>query len=86
MKAKRLERAKVLLTKLKHGVSVMLFSDEKLFQVDQVSSSHTIHYISTLAVDEVEDSIKFTYRTKRMQLQSWSLESLRWSSLSFNHH
>jgi transposase len=63
-KTKRLERAKKLLSRLKRGAQITLFSDEKVFTIDQASSSRSDRYISQLPVPEVPDNIKHVSKTK----------------------
>lgn len=62
--AKRLARCKQLLSKLKKGMAVIIFTDEKVFTIDSVSNSRTNRYISPKPVKEVPDSIKHVFKTK----------------------
>ena len=63
-KGKRLARSKVLLQRLKAGTPPILFSDEKLFRVDQVSNSRTDQYITDKKPEDVPDNVKFTFKMK----------------------
>ena len=63
-KVKRFERCKKLINKMKRGVPIILFTDEKVFTVDQVSTSRNDRYISPLASSEVPGHIKHVFKTK----------------------
>ncbi len=49
---------------LKKKKPIILFSDEKVFDIDSVSSSHLDRYLSSDKVENVPDHVKFKYQTK----------------------
>ena len=63
-KVKRLDRCKRLLNCLKKSAQVILYSDEKVFTVDAVSSSRTNRYISSERSEDVPSQVKHTFKTK----------------------
>ena len=66
-KAKRLARCKQILSVLKKGKKkrvVILFTDEKVFTVDAVSTSRNNRYISSKDASEVPNNIKHSFKTK----------------------
>ena len=63
-KAARLERCKVLLSRLKKGAPLIMFTDEKVFTVDKVSNSRTDRYISSLRVEDVPEHVRIIGQTK----------------------
>lgn len=64
IKELRLERSKRLLSNLKKGQPIIVFSDEKLFNIDPVSNTRTDRFISPKKVEEVPEHIKFKFTTK----------------------
>ena len=64
-KSKRVERSKKLLSVLNKGQPIILFSDENLLRVGSVSNSRTDCYISTSKPEDVPESIRSKFRTKR---------------------
>ncbi len=44
--------------------TIILFSDEKVFDIDSVSNSHLDRYLSSEKVEDVPDHVKFKYQTK----------------------
>ena len=63
-KDKRLERCRKLMNRLKRGAQIILYSDEKVFTDDQVSSSRTDRYISKLPASDVPHNVRFVSKTK----------------------
>jgi hypothetical protein len=67
-KEKRLERAKILLNKLKHdSPGIIFFTDEKNFDLDSVSNSRFDRYLSSEAAKDVPEHVRFKFRTKHPQ-------------------
>ena len=56
----RLSRLKRLLSVLKKGKMIILFSDEKLFSIDAVSNSRTDRFISAKKLEHVPEKVKFS--------------------------
>ena len=63
-KVKRLERCRLLRNRLKKGKQVILFSDEKLFNVDAMANSRNNRYISSEDPKDVPENIRHSFRTK----------------------
>lgn len=64
IKGLRLERSKRLLSILKKKKPIIVFSDEKLFNIDPVSNTRTDRFISPKKIEEVPENIKFKFTTK----------------------
>ena len=60
----RVSRSKRLLSVLKKGRMIILFSDEKLFSIDSVSNSRTDRFISAKKLEDVPENVKFSFQTK----------------------
>ena len=56
--------SKRLLSVLKKGKMVILFSDEKLFSIDAVCNSGTDRFISSKNLEDVPEKVKFSFQTK----------------------
>lgn len=63
-KEKRLQRCKRILSFLKNGPHILLFSDEKIFSVDRASNRRNDRYIAKGNTQQVPDYIKHTFKTK----------------------
>jgi transposase len=63
-KEKRLEKCRNLVNLLKTKKPIILFSDEKVFDVDSVSNSRLDRYVSAQKMEEVPDNIKYKFQTK----------------------
>jgi hypothetical protein len=61
---KRLQKSKKLLNLLKTKKPIILFSDEKVFDVDSVSNSRLDRYLSSEKSEDVQDNIRFKFQTK----------------------
>ena len=64
VKELRVSRSKRLLSVLKKGKIIILFSDEKLFSIDAVSNSRTDRFISAKKLEDVPEKVKFSFQTK----------------------
>jgi hypothetical protein len=65
---KRFERSKLLLNELKkESMGVILFTDEKNFDLDSVSNSRLDRYLSSKRAVDVPEHIRFKFRTKHPQ-------------------
>ena len=61
---KRLQKFKKLVNLLKSKKPVILFTDEKVFDVDSVSNSRLDRYLSSEKSEDVKDNIRFKFQTK----------------------
>ena len=59
VKELRVSRSKRLLSVLKKGEMIILFSDEKLFSIDAVSNSRTDRFISAKKLRDIPEKVKF---------------------------
>ena len=61
VKELRVSRSKRLLSVLKKGKMIILFSDEKLFSIDAVSNSRTDRSMSAKKLKDVPGKVKFSF-------------------------
>jgi hypothetical protein len=64
LKALRLERCKKILANLKKRSPIILFSDEKYFNVDQVINSRTDRFITNKKAKDTPPEVKSVQKSK----------------------